>query len=58
MRTTYLSYLLIFIIACNPSETKEKKEVFSGNPVFDGWYADPEAIIYVYPRRKILLHVV
>lgn len=26
--------------------TKVEKKLTSGNPIFDGWYADPEAIIY------------
>ncbi|MDR1744064.1 MAG: glycoside hydrolase family 43 protein [Dysgonamonadaceae bacterium] len=44
----FISFLLIILAACG-----SKKEL-SGNPVFEGWYADPEGIIYgdtywVYP---------
>ncbi|WP_239063659.1 glycoside hydrolase family 43 protein [Bacteroides sp. 51] len=40
-----------FLVSCNQSN---KKAEMSGNPLFEGWYADPEAIIYddtywIYP---------
>lgn len=39
--------LLITTISAYPSEKgKGTKKKMSGNPVFEGWYADPEAIIY------------
>ena len=58
MRNFYKLMALIFPllgIAC--SQTKNQETVVekkSGNPVFEGWYADPEAIIYddtywIYP---------
>jgi beta-xylosidase len=45
--------LLILSFSCK-SEVKEESLKFSGNPLFEGWYADPEAIIYgdtywIYP---------
>jgi beta-xylosidase len=41
------------VLAQKPNE-KQKKNGFSGNPIFEGWYADPEAVVYgdeywVYP---------
>ncbi len=52
--------VVLFVVAaalcgCN---TKQEK-VFSGNPIFPGWYADPEAIIYggeywVFPTYSAL----
>jgi beta-xylosidase len=47
--------ILLLLAACsNPSGKNEESTEYSGNPVFDGWYADPEAIIYgdtywIYP---------
>ena len=32
------------LMSCGPTEKKEVKK--SGNPVIEGWYADPEGIIY------------
>lgn len=50
---TLLIVLLAFTVR---AQTKQKKEAVktSGNPVFPGWYADPEAIIFgkeywIYP---------
>ncbi len=44
-------YLLItaFVLSCS-----QKEQIKSGNPVFEGWYADPEGIIFdneywIYP---------
>lgn len=39
-----VSFILL-ITSCNSPEGK-KGLPMSGNPVFEGWYADPEAIIY------------
>ena len=46
-----LLFALCVFMACNQ---KPKELVMSGNPVFEGWYADPEGIIYddtywIYP---------
>ncbi len=30
--------------SCSLSKTQEVQE--SGNPVFDGWYADPEGVVF------------
>lgn len=53
------NYLLIFaclfaIQACTPKQTNTTEKKMSGNPIFEGWYADPEGIIFddkywVYP---------
>jgi beta-xylosidase len=45
------TYALVFTLAAQPT-SQEKKT--SGNPIFPGWYADPEAVIFnqeywVYP---------
>ena len=48
--------LLLFVIlsACSPRDVKQSETVKAGNPVFPGWYADPEATIFdslywIYP---------
>ncbi|NDV66309.1 arabinan endo-1,5-alpha-L-arabinosidase [Bacteroides sp. 224] len=47
--------LLMILSACLFFASCEKKQiVYSGNPIFEGWYADPEGIIYndtywIYP---------
>jgi beta-xylosidase len=48
-----LTGLIIFGMNVNAQKTKEK----AGNPVFDGWYADPEGIIFgdeywIYPTMS------
>lgn len=53
------NYLLIFaclfaIQACTSKQTNTAEKKMSGNPIFEGWYADPEGIIFddkywVYP---------
>jgi beta-xylosidase len=52
--------LVTFTISCKPRPS-EKTEQFSGNPLFEGWYADPEAIIYgdtywIYPTYSDKFH--
>lgn len=51
---------IILIISCNPKPS-DNTEQFSGNPLFEGWYADPEAIIYgdtywIYPTYSDKFH--
>ncbi|WP_308992385.1 glycoside hydrolase family 43 protein [Mariniflexile litorale] len=47
--------ILLFIISIlNSCDESKKKQSLSGNPIFSGWYADPEGIIFenkywVYP---------
>lgn len=48
--------VLLLVLFCYQAsaQKKDKKEAKSGNPVFSGWYADPEGIIYgdrywIYP---------
>ena len=44
MRSKSLLFLLIYLLfVSNVSAQKNKK--LSGNPIFDGWYADPEGVI-------------
>jgi beta-xylosidase len=52
--------LVTFTISCKPRPS-EKTEQLSGNPLFEGWYADPEAIIYgdtywIYPTYSDKFH--
>lgn len=49
----HIMLMLLVIIALSACNSK-KETVMSGNPVFPGWYADPEGIIYddtywIYP---------
>jgi beta-xylosidase len=45
MKQKILFSLILFVfISC--SGNKNKEPLRSGNPVFEGWYADPEGIIY------------
>lgn len=49
---TVLAFVIL-IASCGKSAKKEEV-VKSGNPIFEGWYADPEAVIYddtywIYP---------
>lgn len=37
---------IIFLSACANNKKKTNTISYSGNPVFEGWYADPEGIIY------------
>jgi beta-xylosidase len=47
--------IIVFVMCCVISLTAQKKSgTLSGNPVFPGWYADPEGIIFdkqywIYP---------
>ena len=52
--------ILILICSCHPllkngdTAKTDNASIFSGNPILEGWYADPEAIIYddtywIYP---------
>jgi len=52
----HFSVLLVVSVTffCCKSDTKQVDPTFSGNPVFLGWYADPEGIIFdnaywIYP---------
>ena len=47
------AYLTI-IYSCDQKNKSGEGEIYSGNPVFPGWYADPEGIIFdneywIYP---------
>ena len=52
-RTFVTIFVFSLLVLVNFAAAVEKKET-AGNPVFPGWYADPEAIIYgneywIYP---------
>ena len=42
-----LTFLLIVIVVspCRSQEKQAKNLTYSGNPIFEGWYADPEGIV-------------
>lgn len=42
MKQLFLSAAIVLMAAAAPAQQKKK----AGNPVFPGWYADPEGIIY------------
>ena len=55
-------FFLFCVICCSVSifaQNKSKLPKTSGNPIFEGWYADPEGIIYgdtywIYPTTSDL----
>jgi beta-xylosidase len=52
MKRSFISLILLSVLSVTNAQTK--KDVKSGNPVFPGWYADPEGIIFnksywIYP---------
>lgn len=55
MRDYSLTLILLLVTAAPMfAEEKEDQKILSGNPVFEGWYADPEGIIFddtywIYP---------
>lgn len=55
MNYLYLSVLSLGVLLASCGQSGKKEEVVkSGNPIFEGWYADPEGIIYddtywIYP---------
>src|SRR6187549_1767524 len=36
---------LIIMVSCSPKLSQEEKNKTSGNPIVNGWYADPEGAI-------------
>lgn len=53
MKYSIAAILLFLFLSCNERDPIDQK-VYSGNPVFPGWYADPEGIIFddtywIYP---------
>ena len=59
---TYLkAALALALVACGqPKQPAAEEVALSGNPVFEGWYADPEGIIYddTYWMRSRLISIV
>ncbi len=46
--------LILYFALIVPLQAQTQKKVMSGNPVFEGWYADPEGVIFrnqfwIYP---------
>src|SRR5215212_1123680 len=51
---TLLSVSWLCLVGCQSPSRAAKQEVDSGNPIFPGWYADPEGAVFgkrfwVYP---------
>lgn len=49
-----LLFLIFTLLSCNSNKPSEKT---SGNPVFEGWYADPEGVVFgdefwIYPTTS------
>jgi beta-xylosidase len=54
MKYNFLLLIILVNICCVSSEKNSNETVRAGNPVFPGWYADPEAVIFdstywIYP---------
>ena len=56
MKTKSLAIILFIIVlsSCNSGSKPDETSAYSGNPIFPGWYADPEGIIFgeeywIYP---------
>ena len=50
-----LAGTLCLLMACTPKSTEKQT---SGNPIFPGWYADPEGIVFgdeywIYPTLSL-----
>ncbi|MBT0811412.1 glycoside hydrolase family 43 protein [Litoribacter ruber] len=57
----YFLLSLFPLIACSPQEPITTEPAYSGNPVIEGWYADPEGIVYgdtywIYPTYSDAYH--
>jgi beta-xylosidase len=54
MKNLFILYVLCIAYSASAQSAAEQKKQKSGNPVFEGWYADPEAVIFgkeywIYP---------
>jgi len=55
MKINFVPILFLLAMACSPKTDKQDAAPqLSGNPIFEGWYADPEGIVFgeeywVYP---------
>ena len=59
-KTVIIVFVLFLTILLNPVLAQDGKK-YAGNPVFTGWYADPEVIIYgdeywIYPTYSAPYH--
>jgi len=48
MKTQSLILLIIAVMnsSCQTKKRQDKESAYSGNPIFPGWYADPEGIVF------------
>lgn len=44
---SFTASFLIIAFSCSAPNNKEQSIEHSGNPIFEGWYADPEGIVFV-----------
>ena len=44
-RFSIITFTLLAVVLTAPAQSKQAKKT-SGNPVFEGWYADPEGTVY------------
>ena len=56
-KSLYVLLCAAALVSCGQPKQQQKAVadvVTSGNPIFEGWYADPEGIIYGEDRKSRL----
>lgn len=53
-KISLLAVSALLLVSCGQKQQQQEEVRMSGNPLFEGWYADPEGIIYddtywIYP---------
>lgn len=46
IQSVTLLIIAVMISSCQPKKRQDKESAYSGNPIFSGWYADPEGIVF------------
>ena len=46
LHTIAFLFIVIMVSSCQPKKKQDENLNFSGNPIFSGWYADPEGIVF------------
>ena len=59
---TLFALTLTLTLTLTPLHSKAKRPKFVGNPVFSGWYADPEGAVFgkhywIYPTYSVAFHL-
>ena len=55
-KSLYVLLCAAALVSCGQPKQQQKAVadvVTSGNPIFEGWYADPEGIIYEIGRAHV-----